>query len=97
MNIDFESSSPQASATGRNQDVSGTSKQLRRNESFGLSVRQNEILLLVSQGHRNKEIADKLGLSVNTVCTHLKQIFEKLHVSSRTAAAARYMVCKFAH
>ncbi|HAO80869.1 MAG TPA: DNA-binding response regulator, partial [Verrucomicrobia subdivision 3 bacterium] len=39
----------------------------------------------------NKTIADKLGLSIDTVCGHLKRAFKKLHVSSRTEAVVRYM------
>ena len=59
-----------------------------------LSVREEQILLLLSQGYPNKLIADKLGLSIDTVCSHLKHVFEKLHVNSRTEAVVRYMASK---
>jgi DNA-binding NarL/FixJ family response regulator len=36
-------------------------------------------------------IADRLELSVVTICHHLKHVFEKMHVSSRTEAAIRYL------
>ncbi len=56
-----------------------------------LSDRENEVLALVAQGYSNKEIADHLPLSYETVRTHLKNIYEKLHVRSRTEAAAKYL------
>jgi len=65
-----------------------------RDESLRLSFREEQILQLLSQGHSNKKIADKLNLSIDTVCTHLKHVFNKLHVGSRTEAAVRYMASK---
>jgi DNA-binding NarL/FixJ family response regulator len=63
-------------------------------ESLNLSAREGQILQLVSQGHSNKLIADKLGMSFETVCTHLKRVFKKLQVNSRTEAAIRYINSK---
>lgn len=51
-----------------------------------LSEREKEILLLLSDGLRYKEIADKLFLSTETVRTHIRNIYEKLQVNSRTEA-----------
>jgi DNA-binding NarL/FixJ family response regulator len=51
-----------------------------------LSPRELEVLKLVARGLRNKEVADHLGLSTDTVQTHIKHLFEKLNVSDRTAA-----------
>ena len=65
-----------------------------RDESTRLSMREEQILVLLSQGHSNKMIADKLTLSIDTVCSHLKHVFTKLHVSSRTEAVVRYMASK---
>jgi DNA-binding CsgD family transcriptional regulator len=39
-------------------------------------------------------VADNLKISVDTVCHHLKHVFDKLHVSSRTEAVVRYMASK---
>jgi DNA-binding NarL/FixJ family response regulator len=51
-----------------------------------LTPREIEVLTLVAQGHRNKEIASLLRLSEETVPVHLKNIFAKLKVNERTAA-----------
>src|ERR1022692_349868 len=68
-----------------------------RDEFVRLSGREEQILVLLSQGYSNKLIADKLEISIDTVCSHLKHVFEKLHVSSRTEAVVRYMASKVAH
>lgn len=65
-----------------------------RDEAAHLSVREEQVLLLLSQGYSNKMIADKLELSIDTICSHLKHVFNKLHVSSRTEAVVRYMASK---
>lgn len=65
-----------------------------QDESTRLSLREEQILQLLSQGYANKVIADKLGISIDTVCSHLKHVFNKLHVSSRTEAVVRYMASK---
>ncbi len=60
-----------------------------RNEPERLTDREIEVLRLVTQGLRNKEIAARLGISENTAKFHLKNIVEKLHAQSRTELAAR--------
>ena len=54
-----------------------------------LTVRELEVLRLVTAGRRNKEIALELGISENTVKYHLRNILEKLHAESRTEVATR--------
>lgn len=56
-----------------------------------LSPREREIVRMVAQGHANKIIADYLGISTWTVCTHLRRIFAKLGVGSRAAMVAKLM------
>ena len=51
-----------------------------------LSNRENEVLDLISNGFRVKEISDKLCISINTVRTHIRHIYEKLQVQSRVEA-----------
>lgn len=53
-----------------------------------LSPRETDVLKLVAQGGTNREIADSLFISENTVKTHLSNIMEKLHLVNRSQAAA---------
>lgn len=54
-----------------------------------LTTREQEILLLIRLGKTNKEVAADLGVSVNTIKTHMKNLFAKLEVSNRTQATLR--------
>ncbi len=58
-------------------------------ELSALTEREREVLELLAQGLANKEIADKLVISTNTIKRHLKAIFEKLNVHTRSAATAK--------
>jgi DNA-binding NarL/FixJ family response regulator len=60
-------------------------------EEVKLTERESEILTLLSQGFANKEIADKMSVTVSTVRTHLYHIYEKLHVRSRTEAIIKFL------
>jgi DNA-binding NarL/FixJ family response regulator len=60
-------------------------------EASSLSRRETEVLRSLSTGSSNKEIADALRITVETVRWHLKQIYQKLHVRGRTEAAVKYM------
>lgn len=55
-----------------------------------LTQREWEVLRLVADGLRNKEIASRLSVSENTIKTHLCNIYSKLHVSCRMAAALHF-------
>jgi DNA-binding NarL/FixJ family response regulator len=54
--------------------------------SLGITEREREVLQLLADGRSNKEIATRLGLSPNTVKTHVASLFEKLRVARRTQA-----------
>lgn len=55
----------------------------------GLTERERDVLKLVTEGMNNTSIADRLCISLNTVKTHLKNIFQKLAVEDRTGAALK--------
>ena len=59
-------------------------------EPDNLSPREREVLELLARGYLYKEIADSLHISVPTVNTHIRRIYEKLHVRSRSQAVAKY-------
>ena len=55
-----------------------------------LSAREREVLELVVHGFSNKEIAERLSVTVEAIRWHLKHIYHKLHVHSRTEAALKF-------
>lgn len=59
-----------------------------------LSPREREILELLAGGFANKAIADRLGLTDGTVRWHLRHVYHKLHVRSRTEAALKFRTAK---
>ena len=60
----------------------------RFSSELGLTTREGEVLSWLSKGKTNRDIAQILGLSPRTVDKHLEQIYAKLGVENRTAAAA---------
>jgi RNA polymerase sigma factor (sigma-70 family) len=70
--------------------VEDASKALAANNELSvLTDREREVFDLLAQGMTNKEIAEKLVITTNTVKRHLKSVFEKLDVHTRAAAAAK--------
>ena len=60
-------------------------------ETESLTTREEEVLALLAKGYITKEIADQLAISFDTVRFHLKHIYQKLHVRSRTEALLKYL------
>lgn len=58
-------------------------------QNLGLSKRELEVLQLMAEGFSNKEIAEKLFVSLNTIKTHSSKVFEKLDVKRRTQAVEK--------
>jgi DNA-binding NarL/FixJ family response regulator len=56
-----------------------------------LTPREQEVLTLLAKGYLYKEIAGNLGISINTLRNHLRTIYDKLHVHSRTEATVKYL------
>jgi DNA-binding response OmpR family regulator len=67
---------------------SGTETPAEFSSELGLTTREGEVLSWLSKGKTNRDIAQILGLSPRTVDKHLEQIYSKLGVENRTAAAA---------
>jgi len=83
--------SPMSSEIARRVVESFRRKSKSTDKAVSLSAREEEILVLLSKGYSNKAIADQLNLSVETIYSHLKRVYEKLHVHSRTEAVIRYL------
>jgi len=60
-------------------------------EKFNLSPREQMVLDSLARGFTYKQTADELGISVDTIRTYIRRIYEKLHVQSRTEAVAKYV------
>lgn len=60
-------------------------------EMESLTRRERETLVLLAEGYRYKEIADRLGIGVETVREYVRNTYRKLHVSSRTEAVVKYL------
>ena len=56
-----------------------------------LTKRERETLVLLAEGFRYKEIADRLGIAIETVREYVRNTYRKLHVSSRTEAVVKYL------
>ena len=56
-----------------------------------LTPRERDLLASLSEGRTNAQIADQLGITLNTVKFHLKNLYEKLGVNNRAQAVARYL------
>ena len=56
-----------------------------------LTQREQESLQLLADGFRYKEIAERMGIGLDTVRKHVRSIYQKLHVSSRTEAVVKYL------
>src|SRR5512137_1577689 len=62
----------------------------RAPQTEALSPREQEVLELLARGYLYKEIAEQLNISVPTVNTYIRRMYEKLHVRSRAQAVAKY-------
>jgi DNA-binding CsgD family transcriptional regulator len=67
--------------------VGGASELSPAEERFGLSPRENSVLLVLAEGRTNREIAERLFISERTVAVHVRRILAKLGVAGRTEAA----------
>lgn len=73
----------------RNAAAGGLSFGVKPGEPIALSAREFDVVRLVVEGRSNDEIAAQLGIAAKTVETHLRRVFERLGVASRTELATR--------
>ena len=82
--------SPMSSHVARKVVQSYQRSQSDTADTSKLSPREREVLDLLARGYAFKEVSDALGISVTTVGTHIRRMYEKLHVHSRAQAVAAY-------
>jgi DNA-binding NarL/FixJ family response regulator len=78
--------SPMSAAIARRVIASFQRPKPKSKELDRLTERERQVLEQLAEGYRYKEIADRLFLSIDTVRTHVRNLYDKLHVSSRTDA-----------
>jgi DNA-binding NarL/FixJ family response regulator len=83
--------SPMSSSIARKVVASFQKKGRSAGKETLLSPREEMVLNCLSKGLTYKQIADQLGISIDTIRTYLRRIYEKLHVQSRTEAVAKYL------
>jgi DNA-binding NarL/FixJ family response regulator len=89
--LDVRSGGSPMSAEIARKVVQSFHKPAAANALESLSPREAEILGFLAQAYTSKEIAAHLGISYETVCSHLGNIYGKLHVRSRTEAVIKYL------
>lgn len=82
--------SPMSSNIARKVVQSFQRPAMHSSEAVELSPREREVLELLARGYLYKEIADSLQITIPTVNTYIRRIYEKLHVRSRSQAVAKY-------
>ena len=87
----MQGGSPMSSAIARKVVQSFGPAADTRPDLEALSPREQSVLALLTKGYLYKEISDSLGVSVPTVNTYIRRIYEKLQVHSRSQAIAKYL------
>jgi DNA-binding NarL/FixJ family response regulator len=83
--------SPMSSSIARKVVASFQKSQKSGEKQTHLSPREDAVLDCLAKGLTYKQIADQLGISIDTIRTYIRRVYEKLHVQSRTEAVAKYL------
>lgn len=86
-----EGGSPMSSSIARKVVASFQKSGQIRDDKTNLSPREQMVLESMAKGLTYKQTADQLGISIDTIRTYVRRIYEKLHVQSRTEAVAKYL------
>ncbi|PBQ32342.1 DNA-binding response regulator [Sphingobacteriaceae bacterium] len=84
----FEGGAPMTSSVARQVLTMFTDVYKQKNDSYNLSERERDVLKALVNGYSYKMIANELFISIDTVRSHIKKIYEKMHVNSKTEAVA---------
>jgi DNA-binding NarL/FixJ family response regulator len=83
--------SPMSSSIARKVVASFQKAEPADEKQASVSSREQTVLDCLAKGLTYKQTADHLGISIDTIRTHVRRIYEKLHVQSRTEAVAKYL------
>jgi DNA-binding NarL/FixJ family response regulator len=83
--------SPMSSSIARKVVASFQKSKATGEKPTNLSPREEMVLNCLAKGLTYKQIADQLNISIDTIRTYLRRVYEKLHVQSRTEAVAKYL------
>ena len=83
--------SPMSNSIARKVVASFQEANVAGDQKSRLTEREQAVLDCLAHGLAYKQIGDQLNISINTIRTHLRHIYEKLHVQSRTEAVAKYL------
>jgi DNA-binding NarL/FixJ family response regulator len=83
--------SPMSSSIARKVVASFQKSKQSGEKQIHLSPREEAVLICLAKGLTYKQIADQLDISIDTIRTYLRRVYEKLHVQSRTEAVAKYL------
>ncbi len=86
-----EGGSPMSAPIARKVALSFRRPSKTDDEPQALTTREREVLELLAKGCTYKSISAELGISVDTIRTYIKRIYDKFHVHSRTEAVVKYM------
>jgi DNA-binding NarL/FixJ family response regulator len=86
-----EGGSPMSSSIARKVVASLQKAERPDEEKTHLSSREQMVLDCLAKGLTYNQTADQLGVSIDTVRTYIRRVYEKLHVQSRTEAVAKYL------
>jgi DNA-binding NarL/FixJ family response regulator len=83
--------SPMSNSIARKVVASFQKHEAAGKKPASLSPREATVLDCLAKGYTYKQIADQMGISIDTIRTYIRRVYEKLHVQSRTEAVVKYL------